>query len=116
MPVGTMALPKRWWREGFPRQFVRFEGWLDWVLGKSGGEKGDTYSGSGGPDTVEHVGSEGDGDEEVFRVANAHYVARFVLREPVCAGVHAGRVLPTIRLVSLHLVAGIGIPRTYTLQ
>ena len=89
MPVGTMALPKRWWREGFPRQLVRFEGWLDWVGGKRGGGKGDTYRGSGGPDTVEHVGSEGDGNEEVFRVADAHYVARFVLREPVCAGIHA---------------------------
>ena len=80
------------------------------------GGREDTYGGSGGPDTVEHVGSEGDGDEEVFRVADAHYVARFILREPVCAGVHAGRVLPTIRLVLLHLVAGIGITRTYTLQ
>ena len=49
-----------------------------------------TYSGSRRPDAVEHVGSEGDGDEEIFGVADAHYVARFVRREPVCAGVHAG--------------------------
>ena len=69
-----------------------------------GGKKGDTYGGSGGPDAVEHVGSEGDGDEEVFRVADAHYVARFILREPVCAGIHARFFHPTIRLVSLHLV------------
>lgn len=53
-------------------------------------EKGTTYGGSCGPDTVEHVGSEGDGHEEIFRVADAHDIARFVLREPVRAGVHAG--------------------------
>lgn len=49
-----------------------------------------TYSSSRGPDAVEHVRSEGDGDEEVFRVADAHYVARFVLGEPVRAGVYTG--------------------------
>ena len=87
--------------EGFSRQFSRSQGWLDWV----GGEKGCTYGGSGGPDAVEHVGSEGDGDEEVFRVADAHYVARFVLREPICAGVHAkGDFFSTIRFVSLCLI------------
>ena len=53
-----------------------------------GGRKGITYSGSGGPDAVEHVGSQGDGDEEVFGVADAHYVAGFVLRQPVRAGVY----------------------------
>ena len=99
---------------GVSASVVRFEGWLG-LKGKVG-ERADTYGGSGGPDTVKHVGSEGDGDEEVFRVADAHYVARFVLREPVCAGVHAGRFLPTIRLVSLHSGAENGITRTYTLQ
>ena len=74
------------------------------VVGLKGkvGERADTYGGSGGPDTVKHVGSEGDGDEEVFRVADAHYVARFVLREPVCAGVHAGGFYP--RSDSFHYI------------
>ena len=48
-----------------------------------------TYGGSCGPDTVEHVRAEGDGDEEILGVADAHYVAGFVLREPVCAGIYA---------------------------
>ena len=39
VPVGTMALPKRWWRGGgFRVSFVGLEGWLDYVRGK-GGEK-----------------------------------------------------------------------------
>lgn len=56
----------------------------------TGGRGTDTYGRPRGPDAVEHVRSEGDGDEEIFGVADAHYVAGFVLREPVCAGVHAG--------------------------
>lgn len=59
-------------------------------MSQGGARKGEyTYGGSGGPDTVEHVGSEGDGDEEIFRIADAHDVAGFVLWEPVGAGVHA---------------------------
>ena len=54
------------------------------LLGKN------TYSSSRGPDTVEHVRSESDGDEEIFGVANAHYVAGFILREPICAGIYTG--------------------------
>lgn len=79
VPVETMALPKRWRRScaSVDRRMMD-------------GGKADTYGGSRGPDTVEHVGSEGDGHEEIFRVAHAHDVARFVLREPVRAGVHAG--------------------------
>lgn len=79
MPVETMALPKRW----RSRMSVGRESVVD-----RGG--GDTYGGSRGPDTVEHVRSQGDGDEEVFGVADAHHVARLVRREPVCAGVHTG--------------------------
>ena len=59
-----------------------------WRTGWAGDH--DTYGGSCGPDTVEHVGSQGDGDEEIFRVADAHYVAWFVLREPIGAGIHTG--------------------------
>lgn len=59
------------------------------VGGKGGGEA-NTYGRSRGPDAVEHVRSEGDGDEEIFGVADAHHVAWFVPREPVRAGVHAG--------------------------
>jgi len=58
------------------------------------------HSGPGGPDAVEHVGSQGDGHDEVFGIAYAHYVAGFVLGKPVCAGVDsvtlisAGYVVP----------------------
>lgn len=48
------------------------ECWEPW-----GGEG--TYSSSGGPDTVEHVCAESDGYDEVFRVADAHYVSGFML-------------------------------------
>lgn len=41
-----------------------------------------TYSGPGRPDTVEHIGSEGYGHDEVLGVADAHYIAGFILREP----------------------------------
>lgn len=76
VPVGTMALPKRW-------EMLVISG-----LGTGWTGKPITYGGSCGPDTVEHVGSQGDGDEEIFGVADAHYVAGFVLGEPGCAGVY----------------------------
>lgn len=47
-----------------------------------------TYSGSSGPDAVEHVGSKRHGHDKIFRVANAHYIARFSGREPVRACIH----------------------------
>ena len=50
------------------------------------------YGGAGGPDAVEHVGAEGDADDEVFGVADAHYVSRLQLWEVGCAGVDAGMV------------------------
>ena len=65
--------------------------------------RGRTYSGSRGPDAVEHVRSEGDGDEEVFRVADAHYVARLVLGEPVRASVYTG--FPTISAFPIPMFA-----------
>lgn len=49
-----------------------------------------TNGGSGGPDTVKHVGAKGYGDDEVFRVSNSHYIARFFGREPSCTRVDAG--------------------------
>lgn len=55
----------------------------DWRTGNN------TDSSSCGPNTVEHVRSKGDGDEEIFGVADAHYIARFILREPIRAGIHA---------------------------
>ena len=58
-----------------------------------GGAKGATYGGPGGPYAVEHVGAEGDGDDEVFGVSDAHYVARFVLRQPAGARVDSVRPL-----------------------
>ena len=97
---------------------VRFERWLDWVFGGRVKGEGGTYGGSCGPDAVEHIGSEGDGDKEVFWVADAHYIARFVLREPVCAGIHA-RLPPPQHDQTRFITPGfvdIGITRTYTLQ
>ena len=38
------------------------------------------YRCSCGPDAIEHVGAEGDGDDEVFWVTYTHYITRFVLR------------------------------------
>lgn len=83
VPVETMALPKRW-HQSFRISRSRIDG----LGGVGWGEV--TYSGSRRPDTVEHVGSKGDGDEEIFGVAHAHYVARFIRRKPVCAGIHTG--------------------------
>ena len=40
--------------------------------------------GARGPDAVEHVGSEGDGNEEVFWVTYPHYVAGFLDWEEGC--------------------------------
>ena len=78
VPVETMALPKRW-HQSFRISRLR----VDRL-----GVRGVAYGGSRRPDTVKHVGSEGDGDEEIFGVADAHYVAGFIRREPVCAGIH----------------------------
>lgn len=51
-------------------------------------KQGLTYSGSGRPDAVEHVGAQGDGYDEIFGVANAHYISRLFGRKPVCACIH----------------------------
>ncbi len=71
-----MALPKRW-------EMLVISGLETGWAGKP-----ITYGGPCGPDTVEHVGSQGDGDEEIFGVADAHYVAWFFLGEPIGAGVY----------------------------
>lgn len=86
MRGGDSGYPLRLWRcrsAGAVRPNVSRSRRNEWC------ERG-TYSGPRGPDTVEHVRPEGDGDEEIFGVADAHYVARFILREPVCAGVYSG--------------------------
>lgn len=54
-----------------------------WELG--GGAVDLTYSCASGPDAVEHVGAESDGDDEVFGVSDAHDIAGFVPREPIGA-------------------------------
>ena len=98
MPVETMALPKRC---GETLVIIRNQGLIG--LGNN------TNGSSCGPNAVEHVRSEGDGDEEIFGVADAHYVARFILREPIRAGVHAD--IMKIRNVFLKVVT---FDRTYT--
>ena len=56
MPWGVMALPKRWGGGGVRWVILGGEG--RWRV-EMGGEGG-TYSGSGGPDAVEHVCAQGD--------------------------------------------------------
>ena len=34
-----------------------------------------------GPDTVEHVGAQGDGNDKILRVTHTHYIAWFWVRE-----------------------------------
>lgn len=58
MPVDVMPLPKRWGLLA-PGSYVGGGIW----------GAGNAYGGAGGPDAVEHVCAEGDGDDEIFWVA-----------------------------------------------
>ena len=88
---------KRWRYRSAGREspYQRIDGGIQWNTGGpwergKGGVEENTYGGSRGPDAVKHVCSKGYGDEEIFRVADAHHVARFVLWQPIRAAVHTG--------------------------
>lgn len=56
-----------------------------WKEGEGEGGNRKTYGGSGGPDAVEHIDSQRNGHDKIFRVADAHHIARFLGWEPVGA-------------------------------
>lgn len=94
-PREVMALPKRWREKGQLRSALTYRlgiGRRHEMLAMVGrGTIADlgTYSSTGRPDAIEHIGAEGYGDNEVFGVADTHYIARLVWRKPVRADVNA---------------------------